>query len=260
MDQSIAGESRWVKQPEKPLIVFNNRLGRLLYPYFCSRYNRIMDDEFVQERELMVREQITGRGLKAPRLLEAFRKVPRHLFVPQQLWERAYDDGPLPIGNDQTISQPYIVALMTSLLGLQGDENLLEIGTGSGYQAAILGELARQVHTVERHTELAERAAAHLASLGFQNVFVHEGDGTLGWPEAAPYDGILVTAAAPAPPPPLLEQLAEGGRMVIPVGGRMGQDLQVWTREHGRFEHEDMIPVSFVPLRGEYGWKQEWQY
>ncbi len=215
------------------------------------------DDPFTSLREKMVSEQISRRGLHAPRLLEAFRRVPRHSFVPPDCQKNAYDDGPLPIGTGQTISQPYIVALMTSLLALEGGENVLEIGTGSGYQAAILAELARTVHTIERHSQLAERASETLVKLGYTNVFIHTGDGTRGWPESSPYQGILVTAAAPSTPRPLLDQLADGGRLVIPVGDHYGQDLQVWERHGDQFEPESIIPVLFVPLRGEFGWKDE---
>jgi protein-L-isoaspartate(D-aspartate) O-methyltransferase len=205
----------------------------------------------------MVENQIARRGLRSLRLLEAFRKVPRHAFVPIECQKNAYDDGPLPIGLQQTISQPYIVALMTNLLQLEGNETVLEIGTGSGYQAAILAELAKTVQTLERHPALAERAGATLAELGYTNVFCHACDGTLGWPAAAPYQGILVTAAAPTPPPPLLDQLADGGKLVIPVGDHMGQELQVWERHGSRFEPEPIIPVTFVPLRGVHGWSDE---
>ncbi len=214
-------------------------------------------DPFTTQREKMVSEQIAHRGLRSPRLLEAFRRVPRHNFVPPECQKNAYDDGPLPIGIGQTISQPYIVALMTSLLSLQGDENVLEIGTGSGYQAAILAELAKTVYTIERHPVLAERASETLANLGYANIFVHAGDGTHGWPEAGPYQGILVTAAAPSAPRSLLDQLADDGKLVIPVGDHYGQDLQVWERHGERFEPESIIPVMFVPLRGEFGWKDE---
>jgi protein-L-isoaspartate(D-aspartate) O-methyltransferase len=185
------------------------------------------------------------------------RQVPRHLFVPPDVRHLAYHDGPLPIGDGQTISQPYIVALMTSLLALKGDENVLEIGTGSGYQAAILSRLAKTVHTVERHINLAVRASQTLQELGYTNVFVHHGDGTLGWPEAAPYDAILVTAAAPTAPPPLLEQLADGGYLVLPVGNRFSQDLQRWQRTGQHYQTESFLPVAFVPLLGKYGWKEE---
>lgn len=217
----------------------------------------MMDPDFTAQRESMVRWQIERRGILTPRVLEAFRRIPRHLFVPRKDWPDAYEDRPLPIGLGQTISQPYIVALMTDLLRLQGTETVLEIGTGSGYQAAILSLLAGQVHTIERHELLAERARQVLESLGLRNVSVHTADGSLGWPEAAPYGGILVTAAAPAVPAPLLEQLAEGGRLVLPVGPSGYQVLQVWQREGEAWTHEEVIPVAFVPLRGQYGWKEE---
>ncbi|MEW6649615.1 MAG: protein-L-isoaspartate(D-aspartate) O-methyltransferase, partial [Chloroflexota bacterium] len=210
----------------------------------------IAEDFYADEREAMVREQIERRGLRNPRLLAALGKVPRHRFVPDALRPRAYEDGPLPIGMGQTISQPYIVALMTSLLALQGGERVLEVGSGSGYQAAILAELATEVHSVERHAGLLQRAAQTLAELGYGNVHLHGGDGSLGWQDAAPYDAIIVTAAAAAPPPPLLEQLAEGGRLVIPVGSRTDQVLQVWSKQGGKLDFESIIPVSFVPLRG----------
>lgn len=204
----------------------------------------------------MVADQIESRGLRNPKLLEAFTAVPRHEFVPEELRYRAYDDGPLPIGLGQTISQPYIVALMTSLLDLRGDETVLEIGTGSGYQAAILGMMTPRVITIERHPQLADQARALLSRLGYRNISVHCGDGTLGWPEEAPYPAIVVTAAAALLPQPLAEQLAPGGRLVLPVGDFTGQVLQVWTREKGGLAHENIIPVSFVPLRGKFGWSQ----
>ena len=216
-----------------------------------------MEGIFEQQRMLMVTEQIERRGLISPRLLETFRRVPRHCFVPLDLQQLAYTDGPLSIGDGQTISQPYIVALMTSLAALQGDENVLEIGTGSGYQAAILAGMAKTVHSIERFASLADRARQVLMQRGFNNVQVHEGDGTLGWVEAAPYQAVLITAAAPRPPKPLLEQLCEGGRLVLPVGDRNAQNLQVWTRQGEHFTTESIIPVSFVPLRGKYGWNEE---
>jgi protein-L-isoaspartate(D-aspartate) O-methyltransferase len=205
----------------------------------------------------MVNEQIARRGLQDERLLEAFRRVPRHLFVPPPYRHLAYADSPLPIGYGQTISQPYIVALMLSVLHLRGHEKVLEIGTGSGYQAALLACLAQEVHTVEYIPELAEEAAQRLKALGFENVFCHVGDGSLGWPPAAPYHGIVVAAAAPQVPQPLLEQLAEGGRLVIPVGNRKYQDLQVWERHGEQVESESFLPVAFVPLRGTFGWQEE---
>lgn len=169
----------------------------------------------------------------------------------------AYADGPLPIGSGQTISQPYIVALMTQLLELKGNEKVLEIGTGSGYQAAILAYLASEVHTVERHADLARLAARILRDLDLKNVVVHVGDGSRGLFEFAPYDGILVTAGSPQVPPPLFDQLADGGRLVIPVGGRTGQYLERWRRSGTRVESEELTPVAFVPLRGEFGWQEK---
>jgi protein-L-isoaspartate(D-aspartate) O-methyltransferase len=214
-------------------------------------------DLYTAERERMVEWQIAERGIRQARLLEALRRTPRHLFVPREFRHLAYTDGPLPIGAGQTISQPYIVALMSELLALQGGETVLEIGTGSGYQAAILACLAARVHTIERHAELAGRARALLEQLGLGNVTVHVGDGSLGLAEYAPYQGILVTAAAPNAPRPLLDQLAEDGRMVIPVGSEHGQYLQLWTRRGERYEHTSIVPVAFVPLRGEHGWNVE---
>ncbi len=208
-------------------------------------------------RHKMVAEQIERRGIRYPALLEAMRRIPRHLFIPEPLWEEAYDDKALPIGVGQTISQPYIVAIMTSLLALTGVETVLEIGTGSGYQAAILAQLARHVYTVERHEDLAAQARRKLWSLGIENVSIHVGDGTLGWPQHAPYDAILVTCAAPGVPPPLAEQLADGGRLALPVGPRGRQVLQRWERRGARLEREDIIPVAFVPLLGEHGWRAE---
>ena len=203
----------------------------------------------------MVEDQIARRGILDPRLLAVMESVPRHCFVPADNLTWAYSDGPLPIGHGQTISQPYIVALMTELLELKGDERVLEVGTGSGYQAAVLAKMAAEVHTVEFIPELAGRAEEVLAELGFANVHVHAGDGSLGWPAAAPYAGILVAAAAPSAPEPLLAQLAEGGRLVIPVGSHGFQQLEVWQRNGNQYEHKTNIAVAFVPLRGEHGWK-----
>jgi len=214
-------------------------------------------DEYTRLRTEMVAAQIARRGLRDPRLLAAFQQVQRHLFLPQPLRSHAYEDRPLPIGQNQTISQPYIVALMTSLLELKGEENVLEIGTGSGYQAAILSIMARTVHSVERYQELADAARARLVRLGYYNVQVHCADGSSGWPQAAPYQAIIATAAAAAVPQPLLEQLVEGGRLVLPIGGSQGQVLQLWTRESGRLDYQDILPVSFVPMRGEFGWSED---
>nr|WP_075072477.1 protein-L-isoaspartate(D-aspartate) O-methyltransferase [Longilinea arvoryzae] len=215
------------------------------------------DPDFSVQREAMVLRQIQRRGIFTPRVLEAFCRIPRHRFVPREDWAYAYDDCPLPIGLGQTISQPYIVALMTDLLRLRGDETVLEVGTGSGYQAAILALLTRQVHTIERHPALADRARKVLEALGLDNVSVHVGDGSLGWPEAAPYQGILVTAAPPDVPQPLLDQLVDGGRLVLPVGSPGFQVLQVWQRSGETWQEETVLSVAFVLLRGKYGWKEE---
>jgi protein-L-isoaspartate(D-aspartate) O-methyltransferase len=203
----------------------------------------------------MVNEQIARRGILDPRLLAVMRSVPRHRFIPPDDLAWAYADGPLPIGHGQTISQPYIVALMTELLNPTSSARVLEIGTGSGYQAAVLADLSAEVHTVEVIPELARRAEVLLKELGYPNIYVHFADGSLGWPDAAPYDGILVAAAAPEVPQPLLEQLADGGRLVIPVGGRGFQQLEVWERKGKEYSRAKNISVAFVPLRGEHGWK-----
>jgi protein-L-isoaspartate(D-aspartate) O-methyltransferase len=215
------------------------------------------EDYFSRQRQRMVAEQLEERGIVDERVLDAMRRVPRHLFVPTEHRHLAYADCPLPIERHQTISQPYIVALMTQLLLLQGDEIVLEIGTGSGYQAAVLALLAHSVYTIERHARLAERAARLLASLDLNNVHVVVGDGSLGYPDCAPYDAILATAAAPQAPQPLLDQLADGGRLVIPVGGRGGQYLERWFRQGERFVHEQGVPVAFVPLVGRFGWQED---
>ena len=204
-------------------------------------------------REQMIKRQIIGRGIKNPRLLEALQTVPRHLFVPKRERGHAYADSPLPIGEGQTISQPYIVAYMTELLNLQGDETVLEIGTGSGYQAAILGELAAEIHTIERHEKLARTAQKLLEQLGYHNIHVHQGDGTLGLPEFAPYAAVMVTAAAPTVPRPLLEQLEDGGKLLMPVGERFAQVLEIWQRQGENFTTHKVAPVTFVPLLGKYG-------
>jgi len=215
------------------------------------------ENAFEKSRQRMVDEQIVWRGVQDQRVINAMRRVPRHLFVPAAYRDVAYADSPLSIGEGQTISQPYIVALMTELLALKGDEIVLEIGTGSGYQAAILGELARQVHTIERHATLAKKAQKLLEDLGYDNVQVHVGDGTLGLPEFAPFDAIIITAAAPAVPRPLLRQLEDGGRLVVPVGGRFNQVLEKWQRDGDDFNSEHVTAVAFVPLLGEFGWRDE---
>ena len=213
------------------------------------------DTNYQLERQRMVEEQFLSRDISDPRVLEAMRRVPRHVFVPEEHRQLAYRDSPLPIGQSQTISQPYIVALMTQMLGLQGDEIVLEIGTGSGYQAAVLSLVAQEVHTVERHESLAQQALKCINALDIKNVTLHVGDGTR--PANAPYDAIIATAAAPRIPKPLLNQLADGGRLVIPVGGRIGQYLEIWNRGGDDYRHERMVAVAFVPLLGEFGWKDD---
>ncbi len=214
-------------------------------------------DSFAQERENMVNYQIARRGIVDERVLDTMRSIPRHLFVPAEFQKDAYDDSPLPIGNEQTISQPYIVAFMTNILDLQGDERVLEVGTGSGYQAAVLSLLVKNVHTVERVPALAAKAQQILLKLGIKNVDVHVGDGSLGWPEMAPYQAILVTAAAPSTPKALLDQLDVGGRMIIPVGGRYQQTLELWQKKKEGLKFQTILPVVFVPLKGRQGWSIE---
>jgi len=216
------------------------------------------EEQFQKLRDTMVLEQIEHRYLKDPALLEAMRTVPRHRFVPEEYRDSAYEDRPLLIGENQTISQPYIVALMTHLLHLTGEEIVLEVGTGSGYQAAVLAALAQQVYTIERHPTLAYQARRTLRELGIENVSVLQGDGSRGCPEHAPSDAIMVTAAAPKVPAPLLEQLQVGGRLVLPVGGLGVQYLQTWDRTESGYQHEAVVPVAFVPLRGEYGFEKDW--
>jgi protein-L-isoaspartate(D-aspartate) O-methyltransferase len=213
-----------------------------------------IESTFHEAREAMVVHQLERRGIHDPRLLDVMRSLPRHWFIPARLRSHAYDDNPLPIGQGQTISQPYMVAVMTDLLQLTGSENVLEVGTGSGYQAAVLGEMAARVHTIEQYPDLAEQAQEVLDDLGIYNVYIHVGDGTVGWPQAAPYQGIIVTAAAPDIPWPLVDQLDEGGRFVIPVGGRKEQDLVRWRKVGGRIYRETFFPVAFVPLLGRFGW------
>lgn len=211
---------------------------------------------FMERRHRMVREQISGRGLRDPKVLDAMQRVAREAFVPEHLRDFAYADQPLPIGEGQTISQPYIVAAMTEALGLKGGENVLEIGTGSGYAAAVLAHIAREVHSVERIAELANRARKLLQLLGYHTVHVVEGDGSLGWPEAAPYDAIVVTAEGPRIPPSLRAQLKPGGRLVMPVSeGPFEQVLLRLTRSADDGDHvEKICPVRFVPLIGAEGW------
>jgi len=207
-------------------------------------------DGFDAAREVMVRTQLEARGITDTRLLEVMRHVPRHEFVPQPLRSLAYADHPLPIGENQTISQPYIVAYMTERLELDGDERVLEVGTGSGYQAAVLAELAAEVYTIEIVEPLALRAGRDLARMGYDNVHVRHADGYRGWPERAPFDAIIVTAAPGRVPEPLVEQLAVGGRMIVPVG-RQYQELILITRDEKGVRRRRLIGVRFVPMTGE---------
>lgn len=211
------------------------------------------EEALFRRREQMVSEQIESRGIRDARLLRALREIPRHRFVPVSLRHRAYEDGPLPIGEGQTISQPYIVAEMTEALSLEGRERVLEIGTGSGYQTAILCRLAREVVTTERIDPLSRSARRILGDLGIENVRFRIGDGTLGSAEDAPFDAVLVTAGAPDIPPPLYEQLAVGGILVIPIGGRWEQELVRIRKEEGGSRRESLGGCRFVPLLGAYG-------
>ena len=209
------------------------------------------NDSNAERRTRMVETQIVARGVRDPRVLQVMREVPRHLFVDAAHQSQAYEDHPLPIAGNQTISQPYIVALMTELLDLQPGDRVLEIGTGSGYQSAVLSRLARDVYSIEILPELARVSSERLRKLGFQNVTVREGDGYRGWPEHAPFDGIVVTAAPPRIPEPLLDQLAPDGRMVIPVGDFF-QELKVFSKDkNGKVTEKDILPVRFVPMTGE---------
>lgn len=203
----------------------------------------------------MVVDQLVARGITDERVLDVMRRVPRHLFVQEALRERAYGDHPLPIGEEQTISQPFIVALMTSLLELTGREKVLEVGTGSGYQTAVLSLLARRVCSIERLPRLAERARTTLESLGTTNVWVRVGNGALGWADEAPFDRVLVAAASPAVPPPLFEQLAEGGRLVLPLGTVEDQTLTVVDKVDAQMRTRTHGDCRFVPLVGKYAWE-----
>ncbi len=212
--------------------------------------------EFAAQRAEMIEKQLRRRGITDAALLAAMMAVPRHEFVPDELRSHAYDDAPLPIGGGQTISQPYIVAAMTAVLELRPSDRVLEIGTGCGYQAAVLSLLAKEVFTIERRPELASGASVKLVGLGYLNVHVHCGDGTLGLAELAPFDAILVAAAAPAVPKPLLAQLAEGGRMILPVGDAENQELRLVQRQGSTFLTSTVEGCRFVPLVGYYGWQE----
>jgi protein-L-isoaspartate(D-aspartate) O-methyltransferase len=211
--------------------------------------------DFAWAHERMVQEQIIAHGISDVRVIAALRKVPRHLFVDPGIVNRAYHDSALPIGEKQTLSQPYMAARMTEALGLVGNEKVLEVGTGSGYQTALLAELCFNVFSVEKIRPLSRKARTLLDSLEYQNIALHVGDGTIGWSEHAPYDAIIVTAGAPAAPKPLLDQLAEGGRLVIPVGDEQAQTLLRVTRTGAAFKDEPLGECKFVKLFGKYGWR-----
>jgi protein-L-isoaspartate(D-aspartate) O-methyltransferase len=223
---------------------------------FGKQDKKAEESDYQSERLAMVEEQLRRRGISDPRVLEAMGKVPRHLFVPGDYQDSAYDDRPLPIGEGQTISQPYMVAIMTQSLELKGRERVLEIGTGSGYQAAVLAELSREVYTMERIPGLTQKAQKVLREQIHMNIFFRTGDGSKGWPEEAPFDGIIVTAGAPEIPQTFKSQLADGGRLVIPTGTRYTQTLYKLTREGDQFIEEDITGCVFVPLVGDYGWEE----
>ncbi|SPQ00189.1 L-isoaspartate protein carboxylmethyltransferase type II [Candidatus Sulfobium mesophilum] len=212
--------------------------------------------DYQKLRDLMVETQLVPRGIRDKAVLDAMRNVPRHYFVDSALQYSAYDDMALPIGEGQTISQPYMVAIMTELLALTGRERVLEIGTGSGYQAAILGMLSREVFTIERIATLTEKAMQRFRELSYLNIYARTGDGTLGWPEKAPFDRIIITAASPKIPDPLKEQLSDNGIIVVPVGSRYSQQLLRITKTRSGYEEEYHTPCVFVPLIGEHGWKE----
>ena len=220
------------------------------------RLRMLEKKEYAVQREEMIEKQLRRRGIHDAAVLAAMMAVPRHEFVSEDVRAHAYDDLPLPIGGGQTISQPYIVAAMTAVLHLQPGDRVLEIGTGCGYHAAVLSRLAKEVFTIERRPELASSASATLARLGYSNAHVHCGDGTLGLPQLAPFDAILVAAAAPAVPKPLLAQLAEGGRIILPVGDAEHQELQLVEKRGDTFPTKMLEGCRFVPLLGYHGWQE----
>jgi protein-L-isoaspartate(D-aspartate) O-methyltransferase len=216
-----------------------------------------MSHDFTIARKRMVKNQLAPRGIKDERVLQVMGKIPRHLFIEEALAGEAYNDHPVPIGEKQTISQPYIVALMTEALELEGNENTLEIGTGSGYQTAILAELSSKVYTIERIKSLLVKARKILAQLGYNNILFNAFDGTMGWSEYAPFDAIMVTAGAPSPPKALIDQLADNGRMIIPVGDRYTQELIKIVRKGKSLEQKSLGGCRFVNLIGIHGWHDE---
>jgi protein-L-isoaspartate(D-aspartate) O-methyltransferase len=216
----------------------------------------LTEQEFAVKREQMVRSQLVDRNIQDPRVLDAMRRVPRHIFVPDELRFAAYRDRPLPIGYEQTISQPYIIAVMLELLQLCGHETVLEVGTGSGYQTALLAELGAMVYSLECKPQLAAQAGRRMSDLGYDNVEIYKGDGSQGLADMGPYDAIIVGASAPSIPGPLMAQLREGGRLVLPVGDRDTQYLERVWRSDGEWHIEQLLPVVFVPLLGRYGFKE----
>jgi protein-L-isoaspartate(D-aspartate) O-methyltransferase len=247
-----------LEENTKKRVVLRRRLFFLLIVWFsCAAVSAVLpksqaSDGYARQRRQMVAEQLAGRDIADRRVLEAMGRVPRHLFVPLPYRDQAYEDYPLPIGDDQTISQPYIVALMTQSLALQGGEKVMEIGTGSGYQAAVLAELKARVFTIEINPQLAEKAAQTLRGLDYGDIRVKSGDGFFGWPEEAPFDGIIVTCASPRIPPPLIEQLKEGGRLILPLGDvHPFQVLTLVTKAGGKLITREISGVRFVPMTGE---------
>lgn len=219
------------------------------------KLSEVSAQDFLLARERMVQEQAVARGIQDPRVIAALRKIPRHLFVDLGIVNRAYDDSALPIGEKQTLSQPYMTARMVEALSLSGEEKVLEIGTGSGYQTAVLAELCFNVFSVEKIRVLSRKARALLDQLGYQNIALHVGDGTIGWSEHAPYDGIIVSAGSPSVPQPLLEQLGEHGRLLIPIGDEQTQTLVRVSRRPSGFHQEQLGECKFVKLFGKYGWR-----
>lgn len=231
--------------------IFTRYLLVVIFLIFISPFI-IAADPYALKREAMVENDIKGRGIKDKKILEVMGRIPRHLFVDKSLRDRAYGDYPLPIGEGQTISQPYVVALMTEALRLKPDDRVLEIGTGSGYQAAVLAEIAKEVYTIEIRESLADMASKRLKDLGYRNVKVKYADGYFGWEEYAPFDAIIITAAPNHIPPPLIKQLKEGGRLIVPLGSTVYyQTLTLATKKKGDLDVEQMGPVAFVPMIGE---------